>query len=90
MVQNGLCISPRASIWCENIGFSLSSTHTADNRSPIAELATNRADKPLRHAPFVMPDDVREHRGFRLEMSATKDGIIRKIRGKASRVLRSR
>ncbi|QDZ40715.1 glycosyltransferase family 2 protein [Euhalothece natronophila Z-M001] len=54
-IQNGLIIIPNQNL-VSNIGFSSTSTHTTDVKSPIANLPTQPISFPLQHPPFIIPN----------------------------------
>jgi hypothetical protein len=86
--QNGLSICPRGNL-VQNIGFATDATHTAAN-SPLANLAVEAMQFPLKHPPFLIRDaraDARTEEIFYSQPKLQKRLIAR---GKAAlRKLRS-
>ncbi|HEX4984474.1 MAG TPA: glycosyltransferase family A protein [Burkholderiales bacterium] len=55
-IQNGLTVLPNANL-VTNIGFGELATHTVQNDSALASLATSEMTFPLKHPPFVIRDE---------------------------------
>lgn len=83
LAQSGLSITPAVNL-ISNIGFGGNATHTANAVHPWANLPTRPLPLPLRHPPFMLRDNLSDHRRLR---HLLRDKVVARLRHVAASVL---